>query len=459
MSLDASVLNVAPQSGGWLKRWSAPALSSLCLLHCLGVGLLAPFLPAAVAALALRHSFEWALWGVSMALTLLVLNWPRPRAPWPFVLGWIALLAIGLGGLLGERQRLTEASLAGIAALQVWVTLRRYRVRHTHGTACSLEHAQRHTHAEEHAHHDHHHHDVSLHGHVLALDDAREARTLAVVLLTTVTMLGELLVGWWTGSLALVADGWHMATHVGALTLAWAAYAITRKLAGSRHFAFGADKILALVGYTNALGLAAVAVFMLVEVWDRFMNPVSIRFAEAMPAAVVGLVVNLASARLLHPKELDHGHDHNIRAAYMHVVADAFTSVLAVLALLGGRHLGLVFLDQVSAAVGAVVILFWAYSLVRAAGRELLDVHPEPALDDEIRAAIEQAHGLRVEDLRIWPLGRGRRACNVAVEAGPTYDLSSLRTTLTASCRFDHIVIEVRPRSHAEEISFESERH
>lgn len=445
MSLDTSILNAGPppQSSGWLKRWSAPALSSLCLLHCLGIGLLAPFLPAAVAALALRPAFEWALWCVSMALTLLVLNWPRPRAPLPFALGWLGLLAIGLGGLLAERPRLTEVSLAGIAALQVWVTLRRYRVRHTHSPACGLAHAPGHMHAKAPDHH--HHHGVCLHEHALALDDAREARTLAVVMLTTVTMLGELLVGWWTGSLALVADGWHMATHVGALTLAWAAYGITRRLAGSPHFAFGADKILALVGYTNALGLAAVAVFMLVEVWDRFMNPVSIRFAEAMPAAVVGLVVNLASARLLHPKELDHGHDHNIRAAYMHVVADAFTSVLAVLALLGGRHLGLVFLDQVSAAVGAVVILFWAFSLIRAAGRELLDVHPDPALDNEIRLAIKQAHGLHVEDLRIWPLGRGRRACNVTVDAVASCDLPALRATLAATCRFEHIVIEVRP--------------
>ncbi|MCG5053391.1 MAG: cation diffusion facilitator family transporter [Myxococcales bacterium] len=443
---------------GWLKRWSGALVSGLCLVHCLGMGLLAPFLPAAVSALALSPKMEGALWAVSMGVALLILRWPRPRAPLPFWLGWLGVAALGLWGLWAASERLTQASLASVAALQIWVTLRRLRTGHGHKATCAHDHGPRHAHGHGEAHgHGHAHaagahaHDHGLHVHGLDPLEVRESRTMAVVLLATVTMLGELLVGAWTGSLALVADGWHMATHVGALTLAWAAYGVTRKLAGSRHFAFGADKILALTGYTNALGLAVVAVFMLGEAWDRFVNPVPIRFMEAMPAAVVGLVVNLASARLLHPGELDHGHDHNLRAAYMHVLADALTSVLAVAALLGGRYAGLVWLDQLSAAVGAVVILLWAYGLVRAAGRELLDVHAEPALNDEIRAALEAVPGVAVEDLRVWPLGRGRRACNVTVIAAGQGDPLPLRARVEAVCPFDHLVVEVRPPRERQE--------
>lgn len=442
MEMPTSSSPLLPAVRIWMRRWSGPLVSGLCLVHCLGMGLLAPFLPAALAALALSPPLEWALWGTSMAVALLVLHWPRPRAPWPFQLGWLGVLGLGLWGLIGESERLTQASLAGVAALQVWVTLRRFRVRHTHGAACAHDGGHHHHHAHGHDPQDH----GSLHAHGLDSLEVRESRTMVVVLLASVTMLGELLVGWWTGSLALVADGWHMATHVGALSLAWIAYGITRKLSNSRHFAFGADKILALTGYTNALGLAVVALFMLAEAWDRFVHPVPIRFAEAMPAAVVGLVVNLASARLLHPGELDHGHDHNLRAAYVHVLADALTSVLAVAALLGGRYAGLVFLDQLSAAVGAIVILIWAYSLVREAGRELLDVHAEPGLNDRIRAELERLPGLVVKDLRIWPLGRGRRACTLAVEAGLAHEASALRVRLEAICAFDHLVIEVRRR-------------
>lgn len=235
-----------------------------------------------------------------------------------------------------------------------------------------------------HSHHDHHdhHHAVAhagsgeSHAHRPVSLVRLERTTRIVVLLSAATMAVELGVGWWTHSLALVADGWHMATHVGALGLAWLAYLFSRRLTEKSHLQFNQKKLFALAGYTNAIGLGLVGAFMLHEAWERFVAPEAIMFAEAIPVAVGGLIVNVVSARLLHNHHDDHHHDQNLRAAYIHIVADAVTSVLALAALVVGRVWGVLVLDPIFAAVGALVVLIWAVGLIKSAMRELLDAKP-----------------------------------------------------------------------------------
>jgi cation diffusion facilitator family transporter len=409
---------------------------------------MAPLLPAALSAAALDPATEWTLWTVSLVLALIVLEWPRPRSPlWGYGL-WSLALGVGLAGLALAVELLVQASLILVAALQIYMAVKRVRVHrghstvgHVHGDGCLVAHHDAHDHCD---HDGHRHGHPGLHANTLTPSELKEARTLTVVGLAAATMVSELVAGWWTGSLALVADGWHMATHVGALGLAWVAYAVSRKLSRSRRFAFGADKILALTGYTNAMALGVVAVLMLLESFERLREPVAIRFAEALPVAVLGLIVNLVSARLLHPNEHDHTHDHNLRAAYLHVIADIVTSVLAVLALAGGRFLGLGFLDLASAALGGVVILFWSIGLCRAAGRELLDVHPQPDLNDAIIEKLRTRAGDAKADVRVWPLGRGKQGCTVCITVNQMVTADDLRPLVLGVHAFDHLVIEVR---------------
>jgi len=452
------------EAPGWLGRWTAPIVSGLCLLHCMGMGLLAPLLPAAVSTLALSPALEWGLWFLSMTLAAIFMRWPRPSAPRVYAFSLIAIAALGLWGLFAEAEWATRLSLAAVAVLQITVTLRR---RHRFG--CSEgQGLERSLHRDVAAcaggsqakavlnssnascagacHHSH----VGHHGHLDAVA-VRQKRTLAVVCLAAVTMVAELAVGWWTGSLALLADGWHMATHVGALGLAWLAYSVARRLAASKQFAFGADKTLALAGYTNALGLAVVALLMIHEAWERFVDPQTVRFGEALPVAFIGLAVNLVSARILHPPgHHDHDHDHNMRAAYLHVLADAVTSVFAVVAILGGHYLGLPALDPLSAVVGAVVILVWSYGLLKTASSELLDRHDDPGLSSAIRAELKAQAGVQVCDLRVWPLGRGKKGCTITVDAERACEIAHLRQLVEGLGDFEHLVIEVRdPAAHS----------
>jgi cation diffusion facilitator family transporter len=205
--------------------------------------------------------------------------------------------------------------------------------------------------------------------------------------------------------MALTADGWHMATHAGALGMSAMAYWFARTRARASSFTFGTGKVYALAGYTSAVVLGLVAVLMLVESVRRLAHPLPIRFGEALPVAVVGLLVNLVSVVLLdaddhhgHHDEHDHahghghgGHDHNLRAAYFHVLADAFTSVLAIAALVAGRYAGWTFLDPMMGIVGGLVILKWGVGLCRESAKPLLDVLPSAELADEIRRAVERS--------------------------------------------------------------------
>jgi cation diffusion facilitator family transporter len=305
---------------------------------------------------------------------------------------------------------------------------------------------------------------------------SHEAKTRWVVGLTFAMMLAELAVGYSTNSLALTADGWHMATHAGALGMAAFAYWFARKQAGSSTFSFGTGKVHALAGYTSAVVLALVALWMVVESVRRLVAPEAIAFSEALPVAVLGLVVNLVSVRLLHHdhddhhgheheehdhdhdhEEQDHAHedhdhaegahhhDHNLRAAYLHVLADALTSVLAILALLGGRYFGWQFLDAAMGIVGGVVIARWSYALCRQAARQLLDVVPSAGLAQRIRAGIEQQFaGAQVVDLHLWEIGPHARACIVSVAAPTPQAPSVYRAALASIARLEHVTIEVQ---------------
>ncbi len=285
----------------------------------------------------------------------------------------------------------------------------------------------------------------------------RERGVQLVGLLTALMMLVEIVAGYTTNSMALLADGWHMATHVGALGLASAAYWVSRRFAEHRAFAFGTGKVHALAGYTSAVTLGLVAVAMMVESVERLFLPHAIDFVGSLPVAVLGLVVNLVSVFLLHAHD-DHDHDHdhdhphdeqhhdhNHRAAFLHVVADTFTSGLAIAALLAGRFLGWSWLDAVSGLIGGLVILHWGAGLSRNAAFELLDVTPSSSLADEIRAALEALDDVRVRDLRVWSLGGGSKGCVVKLATAAARDTSSYREAL-ARFEFAHLTVEVQQR-------------
>jgi cation diffusion facilitator family transporter len=197
-----------------------------------------------------------------------------------------------------------------------------------------------------------------------------ESRSKLVVLITAITMILEIFFGYWTNSMALLADGWHMASHVFALALTWLAYFVSRKYSNTEKYTFNSKKLLALSGFLSAVALLVVAIFMSVESISRLFNPLEIQFREAIIVAVLGLVVNLLSAYILHG---GHNDDHNIKAAYLHVLADALTSIAAIAALTVGIIWKIYWLDCVIGIVGAIVISKWALSLMWNASKELID--------------------------------------------------------------------------------------
>lgn len=313
-----------------------------------------------------------------------------------------------------------------------------------------------HEHSIDEYRHDHDHSDSTQH---------HEARTRWVVVLTAGMMVGELIVGTLTNSMALTADGWHMATHAGALGLSATAYWFARTRARESSFTFGTGKVYALAGYTSAVVLGLVAVLMLVESCRRLAHPLPIHFGEALPVAVLGLLVNLASVKLLDTDEHDehhddhdehhghgHGHgghgghggqDHNLRAAYFHVMADAFTSVLAIGALVGGRYAGWTFLDPVMGIVGGLVILKWGVGLCQDSARQLLDVVPSKQTADAIRARVEGLDDARVADLHLWEIGPGRNGCIVSLVTAVPREAAFYRDAIMSVSNLAHLTVEV----------------
>ena len=305
------------------------------------------------------------------------------------------------------------------------------------------------------------------HDHIFlgASHDANARRTMCVVLLTAIMMVGEIIAGYWTGSMALLADGFHMATHAGALSVAAIAYAYARRHASDPRFSFGTGKVGELAGFASALVLAVIAIGIGVESVVRMFQPITVAFGEATVVAVVGLVVNLVSAFLLagshshdhghshghgHHHDHDHGHenggrdqDNNLRAAYVHVLADALTSVLAIVALLSGRYLGWVWLDPVMGVVGAIVIARWSWSLMRDTAWMLLD-RTDDHVAEEICELIETPGDAHITDLHVWRVGPDAHAGIVSVVAGPAVDRATVQRRLQPVHELRHLTIEMQ---------------
>lgn len=289
--------------------------------------------------------------------------------------------------------------------------------------------------------------------------DANARRTGWVVALTAAMMVAEIVAGLWTGSMALLADGLHMATHAGALGMAALAYAYARRHATDPAFSFGTGKVGELAGFASALVLGIVALGIAVESVLRLLEPAQVAFAEAAGIATLGLAVNIASALILgkrHDHAHGHGHGHghshhahaggdgdgNLRAAHAHVLADALTSILAIAALLGARYFGWVWLDPAVGILGAVMIGHWAIALMRESAGVLLD-RTDAGVAAEIRKRVETPGDARLVDLHVWRIGPDARAAIVSVAAPAGLGADTIRRRLAPVGALRHLTVEV----------------
>jgi cation diffusion facilitator family transporter len=294
---------------------------------------------------------------------------------------------------------------------------------------------------------------------------AGERRMWIVVAITAATMVAEIVAGWLTGSMALLADGWHMATHVLALSIAGIAYLLARRWSRDQRFAFGTWKIEVLGAFSSALLLAVVAFAMIVESAFRLYEPAPINFGPALLVAIIGLIVNFASAGVLagsghghahhHDDDHDHPHHHhhhdlNLKAAYVHVLADAFTSILAIMALAAGLWLGIGWLDPLMGIVGAGVIAWWSKGLLADSARVLLDREMEAPLVDQIRAAIECDGDAEIADLHVWRVGRSSHAAVLTIVAHEPLAPAAYRERLGAVPTLVHVSVEVNRCPHGD---------
>ncbi len=306
-----------------------------------------------------------------------------------------------------------------------------------------------------------HEHGVWTHDHVFlsAGHEHAERRARIATTITAVFMVVEISAGWLFGSMALLADGFHMATHVGALGLAAGAYWLARRHAGNTRFTFGSGKFGDLAAFTSAIVLGMVAAGIAYESTQRLLSPIAVNYGSALLIASLGLGVNIASAYVLsetphrhhgadehnHLHHHDHGHtDHNLRAAYVHVLADAATSVLAIAALGAGLLFGIRYLDPVVGVIGACVIASWAYGLVRDSALVLLDAEDDPRMAKDIRAHLESESGMRVSDLHLWRLGPGHRGLIVSLVSPSQISAEEIKAGLRRHYPdLSHVTVEV----------------
>jgi cation diffusion facilitator family transporter len=318
--------------------------------------------------------------------------------------------------------------------------------------------------------------DQHMHDHVFLGEKhaQNERRTWFVVALTLVMMVGEITAGSFFGSMALLADGWHMGTHAAALGIAGAAYLFARRQAGNARFSFGTGKFGDLAAFSSALILGIIAVQIAYESVLRLFSPVSIVYGESIAVAVLGLIVNIASAWMLrdshdhhhghghahdHDHDDDHGHvhhdhdhghlhrDNNFRAAYMHVLADAATSVLAISALALGMYTGWAWADPAVGLIGSAVIASWAYTLIRDAGSVLLDVSVDRKLERTIRARLEEGRD-RITDLHVWQVGPGHCAAVISIVSDAPLQPAIYKERLHDLKALSHVTVEVEHCRH-----------
>ena len=282
-------------------------------------------------------------------------------------------------------------------------------------------------------------------------------------------MVFEIFGGWFFNSMALLADGWHMSSHMLALGLAYFAYKMARKYARDQRFCFGTWKIEILAGYSSAILLMVVAVFMGVQSIERLFNPVNIHYNEAISIAIVGLIVNFICAWLLRENghhhhhhshdDHDHHHDHhhshddhdlNQKAAFLHVVADAVTSVLAIIALFAGKYFGWDFLDAILGIVGAVLVAQWSWGLIRETGKILLDAEMEHPVVKEIQEVVEELDNqITITDLHVWKVGRSKFSCILSLNTvNDSLTAEVVRKALSIHEEIVHISVEINKNFH-----------
>ena len=282
-----------------------------------------------------------------------------------------------------------------------------------------------------------------------------QKKILWATILTGVMMIFEIAGGWIFNSMALLADGWHMSSHMVALGLAYMAYRAARHYANDARFSFGTWKIEILAGYSSAILLMIVALFMAFQSIERLFHPVQIHYNEAILIAILGLAINLICAWLLHDDhhhhhhshehEAHHEHDLNQKAAFIHVMADAFTSVLAIVALFAGKYFGWDFLDAALGIVGAVLVGKWSFGLMKETGKTLLDAEMDLPVVNEVREVIESlAQNVKITDIHVWKVGKGKFSVILALEsADKSLNADSVRQALSIHEELVHISVEI----------------
>lgn len=300
------------------------------------------------------------------------------------------------------------------------------------------------------------------HSHVFGQDQRQpgEARTLFVVGLTATMMVIEIVTGLLYGSMALLADGLHMASHALALGITVFAYVLSRRSAADRSYSFGVGKINSLAGFASAILLMGFAILMVTESTDRLINPVDIEFDQALIVAMIGLVVNGGSAWVLmstphhhghghshdhhdHDHDHDHGHDHNLRAAYLHVLADALTSILAIGALLAGKYYGANWMDPAMGFVGAALVARWSFGLILETSRVLLDRSASEAMTAELKAAVEGDSSDKVTDVHLWSIGHGIYAAEIAIVSDDPGTPDHYKSRIPERLNVVHATVEI----------------
>ena len=281
-------------------------------------------------------------------------------------------------------------------------------------------------------------------------NEVGERRTQFVLILTAITMVVEIVAGSVFGSMALLADGWHMGTHVAAFSITIYAYRYARRHASNPAYAFGTGKVDALGGYASAVALAVVALVMLVESLQRIIAPQEIMFNAAILVAIIGLLVNIVSAFALkdsqhhkHSHGHEHEHDHNLRAAYMHVLADALTSLLAIIALVTGKYFGWYWLDPLMGVVGALIITRWSYSLLKQTSPILLDASIDEKYKKSIVEVLEKNLGNQVSDIHIWKISSNHYAAIISIVTPNPKATEYYKSLLSKFKKLSHITIEI----------------